>query len=222
MIVSPTEPSRLRAAANSVSNMPEELGGDILIVPHHSWGGHILVQRKELKDLVASLSDGRLSEQIQKMRGARLGILLVEGRPRWTSDGEMLTDYGARVTWRSWLGLMWSIRDEGIWVDFTDNLPQTIEYLEHLEAWAKKEKHSSLHASRPGPTKRWGRVGNRDWERWVLMSLPGVGGEIADRILDELGMPLGWRVTREELMKVKGLGKGKIEKMYAAVPEGAR
>jgi hypothetical protein len=46
-----------------------------------------------------------------------------------------------------------------------------------------------------------------------------VGVELAGRILDEVGMPLGWRVTEGELMGVKGLGKGKIEKMMRAVPK---
>jgi len=46
------------------------------------------------------------------------------------------------------------------------------------------------------------------------MGLPGVGVELADRILKEFGsIPWQWTCTMEELMKVEGLGKVKAKKI---------
>jgi ERCC4-type nuclease len=194
---------------------PENYGCDVLFAARGKWFG---IQRKEFKDLVASMQDGRLGQQVAMMDGLEQALVVIEGwgDAHWTIDGR-LSDRYAKVTRAQLRGLLWSVRDRGVWVDYTRDLQDTIALCREWEAWCRKPEHKSL-SSRPGPVNTWGRAGNRDWQMHLLQGLPGVGVELAGRILDELGMPLGWRVSEEELKKVKGLGKGKVEKMMRAVP----
>ena len=189
MLISPSEPKLLRDAGK-VGMLPEQFGADILIFPHESWGGYLGVQRKELQDLLASLADGRLGKQMMQLKGCAQSLLLIEGKMRWDSNGNLTGTRGMNLTWEAWLGLTWTMRlTVGAWIDFTDSLQKTVDYCLELEQWAKKENHRSLH-TRPGPAKRWGVAGARDWERHLLMGFDGIGPELADRILDTVGMPL--------------------------------
>ena len=67
MLISPTEPPELKALGK-LSLLTEKHGADVLIMPHASWEGMLGVQRKELKDLLASMSDGRFGEQMMKLK----------------------------------------------------------------------------------------------------------------------------------------------------------
>ena len=214
MLVAPSEPPALRKIG-TVSMAPERYGCDLLFASRGRWFG---VQRKEFKDLLASMRDGRIAQQMGMMEGLEQSMVVIEGMSsvRWGSDGELLDDY-ARVTRDQIRGLLWSVRDRGVWVDQTDGLADTIQMVQAFEQWCKKPAHKSL-STRPGPVNTWGKVGNRDWEMHLLHGLPGVGVELAGRVLDQVGMPLGWRVTREELLGVEGLGKGKVGKMMMCVP----
>jgi ERCC4-type nuclease len=218
MLISPTEPPELRALGR-VSNLSERYGADVLINPHENWGGWFGVQRKELKDLLASLGDGRFGEQVQKMTRCARALVLVEGRMKWTAGGELIAgDWGRPLTRDAWNGIKWSTALLGVQVDYTDDLAQTCEYMVALEKWAKKDRHDSL-LHRPGPAGRWGQVGARDWERHLLMSLPGVGPKMADRILDHCGMPLRFGVSAETLHEIEGLGNAKIRRILACFPQ---
>jgi len=60
----------------------------------------------------------------------------------------------------------------------------------------------------------WGKPGNAEYARHLLMGLPGVGVELADRILKEFGnIPWQWTCTMEDLMRVPGMGKVKAKKI---------
>jgi ERCC4-type nuclease len=214
MLIAPTEPPALRKIGTT-SMYPERYGCDLLFIAR---GRRFGVQRKEFKDLLASMTDGRLAQQMGMMRGLEQSMVVIEGMSaaKWGVDGSLVDGY-ARVTKGQIRSLLWSVRDRGVWVDFTDGLDDTIRLVQDFERWCKKPEHKAL-SSRPGPVNTWGKAGDRDWEMHLLQGLPGVGVELAGRILDEVGMPLGWRVARDELLKVKGLGKGKVDRMMQAVP----
>jgi ERCC4-type nuclease len=73
---------------------PERLGADVLWRSPH-WG-LVGVQRKEAADFVSSVHDGRLAKESQQMSRLGLAVLMLEGRFRWTTDGELATGYGSR------------------------------------------------------------------------------------------------------------------------------
>lgn len=175
------------------------------------------MQRKEINDLVASVADGRLAREMAMMKRLSVAVLVVEGKPSWTMDGSLISKgFGKPWTRRQHRGLLWSVREKGVWVEWTDGAEDTVVACRELEAWVRKGKHGSLER-RPGPESVWGQLTNRDYARHVVMGLPGVGPELAGRIVDTFGMPFGWKVSVEELMTVNGIGRKKAESMLKAL-----
>lgn len=221
MLISPTEPPELRAIG-SVTLLPEKFGADIAWAMKGGWVG---VQRKEVKDFIASIGDGRIGQQVSQMQALQHAHLVIEGRVTWTTEGEMAnaSGYGRPLTRAQWRGVIWSIQSRGVHVGFTDSLTDTIEFVRQLESWLRKEKHSSLN-KREAVYAPWGKASNRDFARHVLMGFPGVGVELADRIIDKFGgIPLGWTVTVQEMLQVEGIGKKKAEMlMMALMPLGRK
>lgn len=218
IFVAPTEPPKLKGLGKS-SSTPEKYGVDFLIpVKGLGLAG---IQRKEIKDFIASVHDGRLNKELAQMHALKLRVLLIEGRLKWTRDGELVVSDYTRISRRQFRGLLWSARLLGAWVDFTTTLQETHDYIGEFGRWASKDDHSSL-LRRPGPKPdAWGRVTNEAWGIHILTSFPGIGTETARNIVRHFGsVPLGWQVTESELMEVKGIGKGRARKLMEALERG--
>jgi ERCC4-type nuclease len=71
-----------------------------------------------------------------------------------------------------------------------------------------------------GPVpKTWGTADNEDYQRHLLMGLPGMGPVLAKQIMDKVGMPLTWSTQAlAALASVPGVGPKKIEAWLRAVP----
>jgi ERCC4-type nuclease len=110
---------------------------------------------------------------------------------------------------------MFEFNVPSIWVA---NMDDTARVLTNLEAWAKKDKHTSLK-SRPGAGKSsWGTTSQKHLAQHILQGFPGVGGELAGRIVDKFErVPLAFTVGIDEMMTVDGVGKKKAENMYHAL-----
>lgn len=218
MIISPTEPARLKKLG-AVSLYPESFGADILVPI--AGGGWVGVQRKERGDLMSSLADGRLGEQIAKLRALPRSHLIIEGRLSYTTDGTLMGSgkYGRELTREYMDGVLWSVQNAGTWVSYTDSLGETCDMLEHLAKWWAKDKHRGL-ATRGPVTATWGVPDARDYQIHLLTGIPNVGPELAGRILDRFGgLPFRWRddVTVKTLCEVVGVGKVKAEKILGVL-----
>jgi ERCC4-type nuclease len=213
VIVSPTEPASLRYVG-TVSMEPEDYGCDITVTDQA--GLLCGIQRKEFRDLCNSLDDGRLGEQVAKMRALPSHkMLIVEGAPEWSDDGQSM---GTRltITRKRYDSALWTIQAEGIWVCFTKDLDETIRVLQHFEVWVTRD-HKDL-ATRPQPGGMWGKAtSQRDWRVHLLTGLPGVGPVMAGKIIDHCGMPWALTVTEEQLLQIEGLGPKKVAALMAVL-----
>jgi len=217
MMIAPTEPPALRALG-TVKLLPERFGVDIM------WGsaaqGLVGVQRKEFPgDFVASLEDGRLATQRLQMLGLDVRVLVLEGRGTWTIDGQLVSNYGPPLSRSAFRRYLCSVQAGGVWVQTTDNLDDTIAFVGDLEAWSRKRQHHSGMTRGPVKRNRWGRATSRAFQLHLIQGIDGVGPELAERILDELGMPFGLKVTAEDLMKVRGVGDKKAAQIVRAFEE---
>lgn len=215
MLVSPTEPTAF-SELGPRSLKPEEWGVDFLWwVPEvKGWGG---VQRKEVKDFIASARDGRLTKELGQMTGLAAAMVVIEGRMPWINDCIVVNDW-TKMTREEFLGILMRIQGAGVKVSVSEGIPATVKVVRWFERWSKKPDHTTL-TTRPGPpTNSWGTHQDRDFGLWVLQGFPGVGAELAERIWEHFGgMPLGWKVTEEELCQVKGIGKAKARKLMSAL-----
>lgn len=205
ILVSPTEPSHVRRDMK-VSSRPELYGVDFLwAAGGRLWG----VQRKRHDDLIHSVQDGRLALELQQMRALGQGIVCVVGKGSWTIEGQWM----GRERWSKDQeeGVLWSCMARGVWVDRVDDDAEFSGWLAHLEAWTRKEKHGGL--TRPGATAQWGTKANdREWLEWFVQGWPGIGGELAKRIVEKYGCPVELK-EGVELESVDGIGKVKAEKI---------
>lgn len=210
MLVAPTEPPAIKTLG-TVSSTPERYGADILFIAKKEKCG---VQRKEVKDFIASIQDGRLQREIAQMQVLAQRLLVIEGKLQWTLDGDLMgKQWGIRWTHRMHRGAIWSVQGRGVWVISTDSIQQTIDCCRDFEAYCRKAKHTMLD-SRPGAVGVWGKPNSREFGMHLLMGIDGVGPELAGRIWDRWGrVPWSWDVGMDELMEVDGVGKVKAKKM---------
>jgi ERCC4-type nuclease len=216
MLIAPTEPAELRAIGR-VTMLPESMGADILI-PHKD--GFVGVQRKEYKDLLASLQDGRLYLQLAQMKRLYLAVLLIEGTPKWSKAG-VLVQHARAKPWSKGhhRNLVRRIQAKGVWVEYTDSVAETIDSVKGLEAWLQKEGRSALDR-RPGPPDRsiWGAADCREFQLHILQGFPGIGPIQAERIIEHFGgVPLQWTASKKELQSVPGMGRIKAARLHEAL-----
>lgn len=209
----PTEPVKLREMGK-VDLVTERNGVDFLWIGNGGlkWG----VQRKEIGDLVSSRNDDRLSKELAQMSGLDVAILLVEGRIRWTSEDELLSDWSS-MTRRGFHSMLWSCRMRGVWVERTESVDQTKDVIRWLVEWSRKEKHSGMRG-RTNPQGDWGRASDKEWAIHLLTSIEGIGPLQAELIYEHFGgVPMAWTVDKEGLMEVKGIGEKRARVMMKAL-----
>jgi DNA excision repair protein ERCC-4 len=217
ILVSPTEPLHVRAMGK-VSSTPENSGCDVLIVSRRKKLG---IQRKRFpEDLIASLEDGRLSDQLTKMASLDRACVVLIGYPRFTGDGELVYNSYSQRTWT--FGSIWGAvasmaleaRVGTFWVR---DEQEFVALMGVLEGWNGRERHTTVSTRSRPKAKGWG-ISRKVQEAHFLQGLPGVGPELAERIVERFGgLPLKWAVTPTEMMTVPGVGKQKVEKMREMV-----
>jgi ERCC4-type nuclease len=197
------------------SSLPERHGADVIFPAN---GALVGVQRKEISDLIASVQDGRLAKEIQQLQTIGRGVLVVEGRLKWSTDGTLLgRDYGAAWTRAAHRNLLRSVQSNGVWVESTDDVADTVVCILELQEYMRQPKHHAL-MRRPGARSPWGKADNKDWACHFLQGLEGVGPELASRIVEHYGrVPLRWDVTEESLREIKGVGAKKAKQMLEAL-----
>ena len=214
LIIAPTEPASFKAIGDVVSMAPERMGVDAMWSTEN-WG-MVGVQRKEYKDLIASVADGRLAREVAQMQRLGLAVLIVEGRMRWSTDGLLMDPY-LRWSKSSHRGLIRSVQSKGIWVETSENTADTIDAVQDLIRWTAKPRHNSLDR-RPGPTGDWGRASERDFASHLLQGIDGVGPVLAEAVLDRFnGVPWQWTCGYDDLLAVPGMGPKTAEKMWHAL-----
>lgn len=216
MLISPAERPPITGLGR-VSSRPEQLGADILMM---TKAGIIGIQRKEVADFVASAHDGRLAKEVMQLQHCRIAVLILEGEFRWTLDGVWMNSYTS-WTQSSHEALVLSLQAKGIWILTSHDATDTCRVVRVVEKWAQKPSHQSLMRRPKLQSKsRWGTVANRDYGIYFLQGIDGIGPGVAENIFDHFGfVPLQWSVTRDELMEVEGIGKGRAEKMIKALGE---
>lgn len=215
MLVAPTEPPQLRRLGRT-SLLPEHFGCDVLWTRR---GGKVGVQRKEVKDLLASVEDGRLAKEVAQMAGRVDALLVVEGKIRWRGGHlDVRGGWGRDWTRPQLEGLLWSVQARGVAVSYSDDIAGTVELVGWWKKWHEKARHEVLDR-RPGPgagTGIWGRgPDDHDLIAWMLQAIPGVGAETARKIIDEVGVPVMWRdgVDVDALCRVPGIGEKKAKRI---------
>jgi len=169
--------------------------GDYIVAPE------TIVERKSIKDLMASVFDGRLYDQCTRLKeNFEHPIVLVEGN---VDEIEEITDnplvfYGAlsRVTLEFKIPII-----------HTPSASHTAKLLVAL--CSKKDGPAGPYL------KKIKKSSNLETQQLsTLCSLPGIGEKFAVRMLEKFGTPLKvFSATTSELAKVEGLGESRAKKI---------
>lgn len=169
--------------------------GDYIVAPE------TVVERKSIRDLMASVFDGRLFDQCSRLKEHfENPIVLMEGN---VDEIEEITEnplifYGALST---------VVLDFKIPVIPTPSASHTAKLL--VSMCSRQDSHK-------GPFLKKIKKSN-DLEKQqlsVLCSLPGIGEKFAVRMLTKFGTPLNvFSATLAELSKIEGLGEARAKKI---------
>ncbi|MBK1630384.1 nuclease [Thiohalocapsa halophila] len=178
---------------------------------------HLLVERKTLTDLTASIKDGRLFTQAIRLANAPLpGILILEGRARDLADSRMRREaiQGALIHLAVFLRLP-ILRAQD---------PEETAWLV-LAAARQARNRAAFAPQRPG-RRPCGKARTR---ARILQGLPGVGPERARRLIERFGsVEATMAASAQDLATVPGIGpdtakliRWAVEEPTAAYPAGA-
>ena len=187
-------PDLLKSVGMGVE-MKTLLIGDYIVAPE------TIVERKSIKDLMASIFDGRLYDQCNRLKeNFEHPIILVEGN---VDEIEEITEnplvfYGAlsRITLEFKIPII-----------PTPSASHTAKLLVAL--CSKKDGPKGPYL------KKIKKSSNLETQQLsTLCSLPGIGEKFAVRMLEKFGTPLKvFSATTSELAKVEGLGESRAKKI---------
>ena len=169
--------------------------GDYIVAPE------TIVERKSIRDLMASVFDGRLFDQCSRLKEHfEHPIVLMEGN---VDEIEEITEnpmifYGALST---------VVLDFKIPVIPTPSAAHTAKLL--VSMCSRKDATQGPYLKK---IKKSSDLGKQQLS--VLCSLPGIGEKFAVRLLTKFGTPLKvFGATTAELAKVEGLGEARAKKI---------
>ena len=169
--------------------------GDYIVAPE------TIVERKSIRDLMASVFDGRLFDQCSRLKEHfEHPVVLMEGN---VDEIEEITEnplifYGA---------LSSVVLDFKIPVIPTPNASHTAKLL--VSMCSRRDSHKGPYL------KKIKKSSNLERQQLsVLCSLPGIGEKFAVRMIEKFGTPLKvFSATAAELGKVEGLGETRAKKI---------
>ena len=168
----------------------------------------LLLERKTLPDLVASIKDGRLFAQGLRLTQAPLrAAIILEGRSQDLADSRMRREaiQGALVTLTLFLGIP---------------LLRSMDPEETARLILFAARQGRAYASGALPRKGARPRGKARVQSRLLQGLPGVGPERARRLLEWFGtVEAVIAAPADALAAVPGIGKGTAEAIRWAVQE---
>lgn len=201
------------------SEVPKYLSemGVVVIFKQLEVGDYVLAEkvvaeRKSISDLVRSVFDGRLFDQLSRLaEHSRRFFLLVEGDINKVKL--MTSNYRAVLS-----ALYFSTIVSGVPVVFTEGPKHSAELLKYL---ASKLQESSFvlrttKVSRSKPKE----ASLSEWQLFVVSSLPGVGMKTAERLLRKFGSVKGvFNASLAELASVEGISEEKASFLFRVINE---
>jgi ERCC4-type nuclease len=167
---------------------------------------HLLVERKTLPDLVASIQDGRLFSQGSRLaRAGPWSVLILEGTSRDLAMSGMRREaiQGALITVTLYLGVP-LLRAQ--------DLEETVQLMLYAARQGRRVASGAL--PRQGRRPR----GKARLQARVLQGLPGVGPTRAKRLLERFGtVEAVMTADTQALAAVRGIGSGTAHAIRWAV-----
>ncbi|MGC8669851.1 MAG: ERCC4 domain-containing protein [Candidatus Micrarchaeia archaeon] len=165
----------------------------------------VCVERKTISDFEKSLIDGRLFEQIKRLKEYyEFPILVIEGREEFRLKRSTINGAIARI-YINYNVVSVAVDDEEGTAEFIAALARQEQQIEHREP--------SLKGNRKAYT-------GSQFQEYVVGNLPGVGPKTAKALLKYFGnIKRIANASTEELMRVENIGRKKSEQISRVLNE---
>jgi ERCC4-type nuclease len=167
-----------------------------------------LFERKTLADLVPAIISDRLFSQALRLAGTSLRpAMILEGTSRGLADSGM-----------SWEAIQGALITVTLFCGVPLLRTRTPEETVRTMLYAARQRLTYVTGALPRPGYR--PRGKRARQRFILQGLPGIGPELARRLLARFGSVEGVvRAGTDELRSVHGIGKAVAENIRWALEE---
>jgi DNA excision repair protein ERCC-4 len=185
---------RLRAAGVAVEEADLPVGDYVV-------SDALVVERKSEWDLTASIKDGRLFEQAERLQEAfPRAVLIVEGEPAGMAEA-------------GWRGAVCKLLEDGVTVLHALDAEDSAAWIERLAKRARRTGRSprALGRRRAAPTPH-------AQARAMLACVPGISWAMAGVLLDELGSVAAIAASDvRRLREVPGIGTVRARRLLDAL-----
>ncbi|MEM1633936.1 MAG: ERCC4 domain-containing protein [Sulfolobales archaeon] len=161
------------------------------------------VERKKVEDLVRSVFDKRLFDQMKRAEEFEKIYLVVEGSPeriRKTTD-----------RWKAVYGALALVLQQGnISVVYTSNPEETAYMIYSLASMRGRRLKSMI----PRKSRKPEDLELREWQEYIVQCLPHVGPKTAVKLLSTFGsVQRIFNASASELSRVEGLSEEKAQEI---------
>jgi len=183
----------------------------------------IVIERKRIDDLAKSVFDGRLFDQLRRLKGAsERVVLLIEGNLNY-----LRSRYASRYKAIEAALITASIVNS-IPVIYTQDTRHTAEVIKYI---AEKFQENRQRIPTPSTYRKIVKPRTTDFRRWqlfVMSSFPGIGPTLAERLLLKFGSLRSVLTSSpSELSRVEGMTEEKawliariVNENYIETPSG--
>lgn len=206
IIVDTREPDYLVAL---LSQMGIEVGRKMVTPGDYILSSECAVERKTVQDFISSMFSGRLFEQAEALKEAYAKpTFILEGDVEW----QLKEMRNPRAFWGAMLRIQLNM---GIPVVATPTLHHTADLLYTLAKRLQRTKEKKI-AIQHKPRL----MTDRDWQIYVVASLPSIGDELARRLLGHFKtIRKVFQTDTSGLEKVEGIGKAKAKRISQLLDE---
>ncbi len=164
----------------------------------------VCVERKTVGDFESSIINGRLFDQIKRLKESyQFSMLIIEGDSSEFRLGSMVMNGTIAALYI----------DHGIVALSVRNAKETAEIMTSIAR--REQQESSREPSAKGGMRAFTP---EQLQQRIVGNLPGVGPKIAKMLLEHFGSVKNvFNASKEELMKVDKIGKKKAEQIHSAM-----
>lgn len=199
-----------REASSEVAEFLRRKGAEVreimLDIGDYLISERVVIERKTAGDFLASLIDGRLFNQLANMLSYEKPLLIIEGTPR-----ELF--FMRNINTNALIGALTSIAlDFKVPIIFSESKAQTAEYI-YIIAKRIQQKAGKEISLRKKPA-----LALREWQQFIVESLPLVGPKTAKMLLKKFGSVRGvFNASAKELESLPNIGPKKAKKIIKII-----
>ncbi|NOX71381.1 MAG: hypothetical protein GXO64_01650 [Candidatus Micrarchaeota archaeon] len=198
-----------RESSSGIIRLFENMGISInvtrLDIADYICSASVGIERKTVHDFISSIKDGRLFDQLSRMKEIfEKPILLIEGDTKFLRNGKHINASAVNGAFSS------IASDYNIPIIWTSDRKETAEQIYWI-AKREQENKKSLPVARATQKMRT----TKDMQEFLISGLPEINTELSKRLLSKFRTPYNvFNADIKDLTEVEGVGIERAKRIY--------